>query len=312
MLVSGDKAVEEFRDYSSADPKHPPRVIYELQHLVMTVARVSDLILRLRNAFKSGYVVGYGQRVEEIDQDKLTTEGAVIPMTMAQAAKFNRFMFDATDPDSYKWAQDLHSLQVGLKAKDQSTPHGQFMAWMGFIHDFGKGLAGIIFADQVVVGGDTIALGAPVRRVIGKDRKEVIPYSHLGFDNNPDRINKVYIQDRNAPGYTRYGIYEHLVKAKQMCLDRAVLTFQHDTFLRLILDNLPIASHNLTAEWLYNARMLAAHHSDHLFHDFKTVAAALRGPYNWLGGKKDKDFLRGGLFGEFRDQDLYTKQKIKE
>jgi hypothetical protein len=299
----------EFRDYR-IEPNFPPFVIYTRQHAEMTVDGVRNSIDRYEAAFRNGDEIKPGTRLKDIDQEKLASRGAVVPMSMWQIFNLLRFTFDATDPDNFWGAQDLHSIQVGTVGGQPQNREAQMLRLFGFIHDISKGILSIDMADQLVVGGDIFPLGVYPRQVIGRGEKDMVPYADYGFKENADWRNGVYPRDPTDPDY-EYGIYSEFVKNGDMSLDRLIMLFQHDKHLRIILDHLDENDHHVPEDWMKVFKFLATHHSFHALHDFDTLEDVKSGPFYWTTNADDRAMLASGIVEKNKFRDLYTKTDLK-
>jgi hypothetical protein len=302
-------ATKGFRDYRE-DPGYPPLIIYTEQHRRMTVDGVKNLLGRYEAAFTSGYEIKPGTLYRDIDQKKLASHGAVIPMNMWQIFNILRYNFDATDPDAYETAQDLHCIQVGIAGGEPKTPKGRMLRLFGFIHDISKAIFGIDMADQLVVGGDIYPLGVCPIQVIGREGKDMVPYPNHGFTENADYKNGIYPKDPQHPDY-RYGIYSEFVRSGTMSLDKLVMLFQHDRHLRIILDHMSANDHQVPEDWMKTFKFLAAYHSFHALHDFDDLEGVRNGPYYWTTSAEEKAMLESGIPEDHKRRDLYTKTDLK-
>jgi len=300
----------ELRIYRT-DRYFPPRIIYDEQHKRMTVNGVRHLIGRFEGAFASGHEIRSGTLLKDIDQKKLANHGAVVPMSMWEIFNLLPYIFDATDPDNFWDAQDLHSIQVGLAGGEPKTLEGEMLRLFGFIHDISKAIFGIDMADQLVVGGDVYPLGVCPFQVIGRQGKDMIPYWDLGFPENADWKNDIYPKDPAHPDY-KYGIYSEFVRNGTMGLDKLVMMFQHDKHLGMILGHTNGNDHNVTEEWMKMFRFLATYHSFHALHDFDTLEDVRNGPFYWATNADDKARLESGIPEKHKFRDLYTKLDVED
>lgn len=304
------KVQRDFRNYTN-DPNFPPLIIYGRQHAEMTFASAQKMIARYEAACSNGHIIEYGQEIGDIDQERLASQGAVIPMSMWQIFNLLRYSFDATDPDNFTDAQDLHSLQVGLAGGNSQTYEAKMLRLFGFIHDISKAIFGIDMADQLVVGGDIYPLGLCPREVKGREGKDMIPYWDHGFANNADWKNDLYPKDPQDPDY-KYGVYAPLVHEGKMGLGNLVMLFQHDKHLHIILDHMDAADHNVPDEWMKVFKFLAAYHSFHALHDFDTMEEVESGPFWWAANEEERAMLKGRIPEKHKFRDLYTKLQVPD